>query len=203
MKKLIVLFVFILAGFGGVAKAETTYFFQNGSGYNIQGELTHYRFMDGKCYDIKGTYTPECSAALPSNVITPIDLPDIIPPVNATSTEPTSTPQVLPPNVVMGGVTQHTAAGQSFIIPACDFLSSTATTATFECQGDYDIYSKENIIFNGQTIITNGIGQTEYGPRIWYEADNLTPNTEYSYQIIYTDGGNSSIMNKSFTTKPF
>lgn len=89
----------------------------------------------------------------------------------------------------------------SYVVATVDGLS-----ITFQLNGDYfNKWNEIKVIFNGETVLTKaGVLHPELGEnqvRSWVKIDNLSPGTQYSYSVIYSESGREdTIIDKVFKT---
>lgn len=207
----------ILAGYAltlvPIAKADNVYFFQNGEGYNTNQELVYYRFANGTCFDINGTYVEACSLVNASSTIATIDLPVIAPVVPPVQPQPTPipTPTVQPVPVsststpALNPVLSHYDLAQKEKGYLFSAICNASSTTTARCDGNGQYSNRATISFGGIIVWD---GSKPYGGVPLYKDDfnnttildtitDLTPSTEYQYSVLL-DGNIIAV--SSFTT---
>ena len=100
MNKYLGVLIIIGLGFAGVASANQLFFFQNGNGYDISGQLQAMCFQNGACYDINGSHLS--FSLTPQIIIVPTPLPNFNPPppiVNTPANIPTAIVSIPAPKV--------------------------------------------------------------------------------------------------------
>jgi len=193
----------------GKAKAavpDGAYFFENGQGYNINGEQTFFclGIVSQTCYTVEGEYAfvrelvtkiDELNQKIDNlqdsvNQLQSMPVPIPVPPVPAPTPEPTPAP------TPVGQLSYADSYSNNFK----NILETTASKTSirfgfFVFGGGANGNTK--VIFNGQTVLTKDGNSI---PFLNDDSDfkavntgggvvinNLAPDTEYSYQI-YCDG---------------
>lgn len=148
---------------------------------------------------------------IPPTTITPTPIPPSQPtpaPIPVPSTPPT--PTLFPAYTETGLLNKFLMQNMSQLVGP---LNVSSTTMTFQRSGAYVTWGNAILVFDGKLILSKdgneieSVADADIFPihsRDWVAVNGLTPNTEYTYQIIYPENGReTTTITKTIKTKAY